>query len=171
MSVTSTLVDFAKSSGAQVQLYRTSGIAITWDNGRNWQHIWDQNGTPPQAFYGESEYFEARVPTMISDHGEIMLKWAILRIGANARRAIHWPTIRIPHSAESVDPQWGFQQLTPITGTLTIDNSRLPFEQRTIFPFHYELNQLSHVITMDFEALLHAYMDPTGGELLSHWTE
>ena len=85
MSVTSNLVGFAESSGAQVHLYNGNGLAITWDHGRFWQHIWDNGGSCPQAFYGESEYAEPRVPTMISDYGEIMLKWAIMRIGEKAR--------------------------------------------------------------------------------------
>ena len=82
MSVTADLVDFARTSGAISSVYKGDGIALTWDSGRSWQHIWDtKDSRRPQAFYGESEYLEPRVPTMISDYGEIMLKWAIMRIG------------------------------------------------------------------------------------------
>ena len=82
MSVTADLVDFARTSGAISSVYKGDGIALTWDSGRSWQHIWDtKDSRRPQAFYGESEYLEPRVPTMISDYGEIMLKWASVRIG------------------------------------------------------------------------------------------
>ena len=85
MSVTADLIDFACDSGAISSVYNSNGIALTWDSGRSWQHVWDTKNSPhPQAFYGESEYLEPRVPTMISDYGEIMLKWAIMRIGAVA---------------------------------------------------------------------------------------
>lgn len=50
-SVTSYLVDLAESSDAHVQLYNGNGIAITWDHGRFWQHIWDNGDSYPQAFY------------------------------------------------------------------------------------------------------------------------
>lgn len=169
MSVTSSLVDFAESAGAQVELYNGNGLAFTWDHGRSWQHVWDRQGAHPQAFYGESEYFEARVPAMISDYGEIMLKWAITRIGANARRGMGWAPVKVPNDSASVAPQWGFQQLTPITGRLTLNGSHLPLELRTIFPYHYELNELSQVIEMDFEELLESYKDPSGGALLAQW--
>lgn len=42
-------------------------------------------------------------------------------------------------------------------------------ELRTIFPAHPELNQLSHVMQMDFDALLATYMEPSGGELQRQW--
>lgn len=169
MSVTSDLVDFAESSDAQVHLYNGNGLAITWDRGRFWQHIWDSGGSCPQAFYGESEYAERRVPTMISDYGEIMLKWAIMRIGEKARWRRRWPRIDVPSAPESVSPQWGFEQLTPITGRLTLDGAYIPMEMRTIFPVHPELNQLSQVMQIDFEELLAGYMDPSGGPLLRQW--
>ena len=170
MSVTADLIDFAHDSGAICSVYRGNGIALTWDGGRSWQHIWDTEGSRrPQAFYGESEYLEPRVPTMISDYGEIMLKWAIMRIGEKARWRRRWPLIDVPSDAASVDPQWGFEQLTPITGRLTLDGAYIPMELRTIFPAHPELNQLSHVMQMDFDALLAAYKEPLGGELLEQW--
>ena len=53
---------------------------------------------------------------------------------------------------ESVSPQWGFEQLTPITGRLTLDGAYIPMEMRTVFPVHPELNQLSHVMQIDFDA-------------------
>ena len=169
MSVTSYLVDFAESSDAHVQLYNGNGIAITWDHGRFWQHIWDNGDSYPQAFYGESEYAEARVPTMISDYGEIMLKWAIMRIGGQARWRRGWPRIDVPAGLESVSAQWGFEQLTPITGRLTLDGAYIPMEMRTIFPLHPELNQLSQVMQIDFDELLAGYMDPSGGPFLREW--
>ena len=170
MSVTSDLVDFAESSGAHVQLYNGNGLAITWDRGRFWQHIWDtKNARRPQAFYGESEYLEPRVPTMISDYGEIMLKWAIMRIGEKSRWRRGWPRIDVPAGLESVSSQWGFEQLTPITGRLTLDGAYIPMEMRTIFPVHPELNQLSQVMQIDFDELLAGYMDPSGGSLLCQW--
>lgn len=169
MSVTSDLVDFAESSEAHVQLYNGNGLAITWDRGRFWQHIWDSGGSYPQAFYGESEYLEPRVPTMISDYGEIMLKWAIMCIGEKARWRRRWPRIDVPARLESVSPQWGFEQLTPITGRLTLDGAYIPMEMRTIFPAHPELNQLSQVMQIDFDELLAGYMDPSAGPLLRQW--
>ena len=70
MSVTEDLIDFARESGAIPSVYNGGGVALTWDAGRSWQHIWDtKNARRPQAFYGESEYLEPRVPTMISDYG------------------------------------------------------------------------------------------------------
>ena len=96
MSVTEDLIDFARESGAIPSVYNGGGIALTWDAGRSWQHIWDtKNARRPQAFYGESEYLEARVPTMISDYGEIMLKWAIMRIGEKARWRRRWSRIDV----------------------------------------------------------------------------
>ena len=106
---------------------------------------------------------------MISDYGEIMLKWAIMRIGDKARWRRRWPRIDVPADPASVDPQWGFEQLTPITGRLTLDGAYIPMELRTIFPAHPELNELSHVMQMDFDALLAAYKEPSGGELLEQW--
>ena len=95
MSVTEDLINFARESGALSSVYNGDGVAITWDSGRSWQHIWDtKNSRRPQAFYGESEYVEPRVPTMISDYGEIMLKWAIMRIGEKARWRRRWPRHR-----------------------------------------------------------------------------
>ena len=79
MSVTADLIDFAEHAGAQVRIWRGNGVGITWDCGRYWYHIWDKVGTHPQALYGETEYLEPRVPTMLSDYGEIMLRWAIVR--------------------------------------------------------------------------------------------
>lgn len=170
MSVTADLIDFARDSGAISSVYNGNGIALTWDAGRSWQHVWDTKNSPrPQAFYGESEYLEPRVPTMISDYGEIMLKWAIMRIGEKARWRRRWPRIDVPADAASVDPRWGFEQLTPITGRLTLDSGYIPMELRTISPAHPELNQLSHVMQMDFDALLAAYMEPSGGELQRQW--
>lgn len=170
MSVTADLIDFARDSGAICSVYRGNGIALTWDGGRSWQHIWDTaDSRRPQAFYGESEYLEPRVPTMISDYGEIMLKWAIMRIGDKARWRRRWPRIDVPADPGSVDPQWSFEQLTPITGLLALDGGYIPMEMRTIFPAHPELNQLSQVMQMDFDALLAAYKEPSGGELLEQW--
>ena len=170
MSVTADLIDFARDSGAISSVYNGNGIALTWDAGRSWQHVWDTKNSPrPQAFYGESEYLESRVPTMISDYGEIMLKWAIMRIGEKARWRRRWPRIDVPADTASVDPQWGFEQLTPITGRLALDSGYIPMELRTIFPAHPELNQLSHVMQMDFDALLATYMEPSGGELQRQW--
>ena len=162
MPATSDLVDFAESSEAHVQPYNGNGLAITWDRGRFWQHIWDSGGNCPQAFYGESEYLESRVPTMISDYGKIMLKWAIMRIGEIARWRRGWPRIDVPAGLESVSAQWGFEQLTPITGRLTLDGAYIPMEMRTIFPLHPELNQLSLVMQIDFDELLAGYMYPSG---------
>lgn len=62
-----------------------------------------------------------------------------------------------------MSPQWGFEQITPITGRLTLDGAYIPMEMRTIFPVHPELNQLSHVMQIDFDELLAGYMDPLGG--------
>ena len=122
MSVTEDLIDFARESGAIPSVYNGGGVALTWDAGRSWQHIWDtKNSRRPQAFYGESEYLEPRVPTMISDYGEIMLKWAIMCISEKARWRRRWPRIDVSSALESVSPQWGFEQLTPITGRLTLD--------------------------------------------------
>ena len=106
---------------------------------------------------------------MISDYGEIMLKWAIMRIGEKARWRRRWPRIDVPSALESVSPQWGFEQLTPITGRLTLDGEYIPMEMRTIFPVHPELNQLSQVMQIDFDELLAGYMDPSGGTLLRQW--
>nr|WP_314337050.1 hypothetical protein [Schaalia odontolytica] len=61
-----------------------------------------------------------------------------------------------------MSPQWGFEQLTPITGRLTLDGAYIPMEMRTIFPVHPELNQLSQVMQIDFDELLAGYMDPSG---------
>ena len=170
MSVTEDLIDFARESGAIPSVYNDGGVALTWDAGRSWQHIWDtKNSRRPQAFYGESEYLESRVPTMISDYGEIMLKWAIMRIGEKARWRRRWPRIDVPAALESVAPQWGFEQLTPITGRLTLDGAYIPMEMRTIFPVHPELNQLSQVMQIDVDELLAGYMDPSGGPLLRQW--
>jgi hypothetical protein len=106
---------------------------------------------------------------MISDYGEIMLKWAIMRIGEKARWRRRWPRIDVPVGLESVSPQWGFEQLTPITGRLTLDGAYIPMEMRTIFPVHPELNQLTHVMQIDFDELLAGYMDPSGGPFLREW--
>ena len=162
MSVTSDLVDFAESSEAHVQPYNGNGLAITWDRSRFWQHIWDSGGNCPQDYCGESEYLESRVPTMISDYGEIMLKWAIVRIGEKARWRRRWPRIDVPTALEGVSPQWGFEQLAPITGRLTLGGAYIPMEMCTIFPVHPELNQLSLVMQIDFDELLAGYMYPLG---------
>ena len=50
-----------------------------------------------------------------------------------------------------------------------MDGAYIPMELRTIFPAHPELNELSHVMQMDFDALLAAYKEPSGGELLEQW--
>ena len=105
----------------------------------------------------------------LSDYGEIMLKWAIMCIGEKARWRRRWPRIDVPSGLESVLPQWGFEQLTPITGRLTLDGAYIPMEMRTIFPVHPELNQLSQVMQIDFDELLAGYMDPSGGTLLRQW--
>ena len=76
------------------------------------------------------------------------------RIGEKARWRRGWPRIDVPAGLESVSPQWGFEQLTPITGRLTLDGAYIPMEMRTIFPEHPELNQLSHVMQIDFDELL-----------------
>ena len=105
----------------------------------------------------------------LSDYGEIMLKWAIMRIGEKARWRRRWPRIDVAAGLESVSPQWGFEQLTPITGRLTLDGAYIPMEMRTVFPVHPELNQLSHVMQIDFDELLAGYTDPSGGPLLRQW--
>ena len=94
----------------------------------------------------------------LSDYGAIMLKWAIMRIGEKARWRRRWPRIDVPSALESVSPQWGFEQLTPITGRLTLDGAYIPMEMRTILPVHPELNQLSQVMQIDFDELLAGYM-------------
>ena len=38
------------------------------------------------------------------------------RIGEKAWGRRGWPRIDVPAGLESVSPQWGFEQLTPITG-------------------------------------------------------
>ena len=76
----------------------------------------------------------------------------------------------MPRSAQSVDPHWGFEQLSLITGRLTRDGKPVPMQLRTIFPDHYELNQFSHVAGMRFKDLLAAFKDPTGG-ILANWVE
>lgn len=63
----------------------------------------------------------------------------------------------------------GFEQLTPITGRLTLDGAYIPMEMRTIFPVCPELNQLSQVMQIDFDELLAGYMDPSGGSFLRQW--
>ena len=81
---------------------------------------------------------------MLSDYGEIMLRWAIVRIGERARRELGWPSIKVPYALEDVHPGWEFQQLTPITGRLAVKGEYVPMEMRTIFPNHYELNMALH---------------------------
>ena len=76
----------------------------------------------------------------------------------------------MPGSAQSVDPHWGFEQLSLITGRLTRDGKHVPMQLRTIFPDHYELNQFSHVAGMRFKDLLAAFKDPAGG-ILANWVE
>ena len=56
------------------------------------------------------------------------------RIGEKARWRRRWPRIDVPAGLESVSPQWGFEQTTPITGRLTLDGAYIPMEMRTIFP-------------------------------------
>lgn len=91
------------------------------------------------------------------------------RIGEKAWGCRGWPRIDVPAGLESVSPQWGFEQLTPITGRLTLDGAYIPMEMRTIFPVRPELNQLSQVLRIDFDELLAGYMDPSGGALLCQW--
>jgi hypothetical protein len=91
------------------------------------------------------------------------------RIGEKARWRRGWPRIDVPAGPENVSPQWGFEQLTPITGRLTLDGAYVPMEMRTIFPVHPELNQLSQVMQIDFDELLAGYMDPSGGPLPRQW--
>lgn len=171
MSVTADLIDFAEHAGAQVRIWRGNGVGITWDCGRYWYHIWDKAGTHPQALYGETEYLEPRVPTMLSDYGEIMLRWAIVRIGERARRELGWPSINVPYALEDVHPGWEFQQLTPITGRLAVKGEYVPMEMRTIFPNHYELNILSHVMPIGFDVLLESYKEPAGGAAVAQWVQ
>ena len=78
------LFHFAETAGAQIRLRDADALSLTWDCGRSWQHVWNTSGEHAQAFYGESEYAETRVPTMISDYSELMLNWAVLRIGRKA---------------------------------------------------------------------------------------
>lgn len=169
MSVTSDLISFAESAGAQVHIWRGNGVAVTWDCGRNWQHIWDKSGARPQALYGETEYMEPRIPTMLSDYGEVMLRWAIVRIAGRAREEMGWRSINVPYELEDVHRGWEFQQLTPITGRLAIRSQYIPMEMRTIFPKHYELNILSQVMPIDFDVLLDSYKEPSGGEAVAQW--
>ena len=68
-----------------------------------------------------------------------------------------------------MSPQWGFEQLTPITGRLTLEGAYIPMEMRTIFPVHLKVNQLSQVMQIDFDELLAGYMDPSGDALLRQW--
>ena len=79
------LFHFAETAGAQIRLRESDALSLTWDCGRSWQHVWNTSGEHGQAFYGESEYAETRVPTMISDYSGLMLNWAVLRIGHKAR--------------------------------------------------------------------------------------
>ena len=90
-------------------------------------------------------------------------------ISEKARWRHRWPRIDVSSALESVSPQWGFEQLTPITGRLTPDGAYIPMEMRTILPVHPELNQLSHVMQIDFDELLAGYMKPSGGVLLRQW--
>lgn len=164
------LFHFAETAGAQIRLRDADALSLTWDCGRSWQHVWNTSGEHAQAFYGESEYAETRVPTMISDYSELMLNWAVLRIGRKARFYKGWEAIRVPRSPQSVDPHWGFEQLSLITGRLTRDGKPVPMQLRTIFPDHYELNQFSHLAGMRFKDLLAAFKDPAGG-ILANWVE
>ena len=42
-------------------------------------------------------------------------------------------------------------------------------EMRTIFPNHYELNILSHVMSIGFDVLLQSYKEPAGGAAVAQW--
>ena len=163
------LMDFAMRSGAQVRLRDGDGLALTWDCGRSWRHVWQTHGSHPQSFFGESEYAEERWPHLVSDDRDLMLRWAIVRIGGEARRRMEWDPIVIPSKVEGVDERWGVEQVGAIMGRLTMDGVPLPMSMRTIFPNCYQLNQLSHVAHMDVDDLVAAYRDPSGGELLGHW--
>ena len=163
------LMDFAMSAGAQVHLREGDGLALTWDCGRSWRHVWKTHGSDAQSFYGESEYAEERWPHFVSNDHDLMLRWAILRIGSEARRRLEWAPIVVPSEAEGLDGRWGVEQLSLITGRLTMDGVPLPMDMRTIFPEHHELNQFARVALMDVDDLVAAYRDPSGGALLGHW--
>lgn len=163
------LMDFAMRSGAQVRLRDGDGLALTWDCGRSWRHVWQTHGSHPQSFYGESEYAEERWPHLVSDDRDLMLRWAIVRIGGEARRRMEWHPIVVPSKVEGVDERWGVEQVGPIMGRLTMEGVPLPMSMRTIFPNCYQLNQLSHVALMDVDDLVAAYRDPSGGVLLGRW--
>ena len=163
------LMDFAMSAGAQVHLREGDGLALTWDCGRSWRHVWKTYGSEVQSFYGESEYAEERWPHLVSNDHDLMLRWAILRIGSEARRRLEWAPIVVPSEVEGLDGRWGVEQLSLITGRLTMDGVPLPMDMRTIFPEHHELNQFARVARMDVDDLVAAYRDPSGGALLGHW--
>ena len=163
------LMDFAMRAGAQVRLREGDGLALTWDCGRSWRHVWKAHGSDAQSFYGESEYAEERWPHFVSNDHDLMLRWAILRIGSEARRRMEWAPIVVPSGAEGLDGRWGVEQLGLITGRLTMDGVPLPMDMRTIFPEHHELNQFARVARVDVDDLVAAYRDPSGGALLGHW--
>ncbi len=93
-------------------------------------HLGHEELATPQAFYGESEYLEPRVPTMISDYGEIMLKWAIMRIGEKSAGVAVAAHPGVPVGGLAYRPSGVSSSSTPITGRLTLDGEYIPMEMR-----------------------------------------
>ena len=97
MSVTSQLIEFAKSSGA-FWMKRGTGIALTWDSGIYWHNLWtehDDQGTLLYK-YGPSERWEDRSTFVASPFEDWTAKGAIIHVGEFARSYLGWDPIVVP---------------------------------------------------------------------------
>ncbi|MBB6333490.1 hypothetical protein [Schaalia hyovaginalis] len=165
MSIADSLINFARRSGAQAFAAEGGGVRLTWDMGHFFHHLWKEND---QYCYGTSERSEPRIATMLCPYEEIIEKWAIVAIGAEARRHLGFAPIVIPSAPESAEPHWRFEQLSFLSGRLATEDGFIPMELRDTFPRHRNLTMLSHVIQMDADQLLSSYEAEDAHPLLSH---
>jgi hypothetical protein len=165
MTIIDDLVAFASEAKATVS-ETPGGHSMTWDHGMYAHHLWTSEG---EWFYGKSERGSSRIPTMITPHLEIAVKWAISRIGADVRAALGLPWISIPNTLEEMDPGWQVQQISLITGRLVRDGGLIPMELRSIFPQCHNLAECSHLLRLPMEQLLESYRTPDGNPLLGEY--
>lgn len=170
MSVTSQLIEFAKSSGA-FWMKRGTGIALTWDSGIYWHNLWtehDDQGTLLYK-YGPSERWEDRSTFVASPFEDWTAKGAIIHVGEFARSYLGWDPIIIPQvDSDPVAHPYVYSQFFPWVGGLELDGKVLPLTVRTMFPTHRELTEFAHIASVDSQKLLDAYMSEDGG-ILRNW--
>ena len=117
---------------------------------------------------------ETPTATLSTPHQDVALRWLICRIANRYREKQAWPYLLPLRTVSSPATGWTAQQTSEQTITTTIEaTGRLvrpggipvEMEMTTTFPHAPELAALSHLMHLNPDQVLDAYLDPDGTPL------